>query len=106
MNVDLKFKPIQEVKIHDHTCLVFSSQREFFHCAIPFIREGLKNNEKCLIIIDEITKEDVLRNFNFVFREGPIPSDDFGTNGRISIEYFKNIYLQDGTFDMEKTANS
>lgn len=99
-------KSIQEVKLYDHTCLIFNSQIELFHCAIPFIREGLKKNEKCLIIIDDISREEVLRNFKFLFIEGKNPFEELLDNGRIVIENFKNVYLSDGKFDIWKTKEN
>lgn len=102
----LTTKTIQEIKLHDHTCLLFKNQLEFFHCAIPFMREGITNNEKCYIVIDEIKKEDVYKNFKNVFREGLIPQEEFTNQGNIVIEQFKNIYLKDGIFDINKTIET
>jgi len=103
---DPKTRTIQELKIHDHTCLIFNNTAEFFHCAVPFVRGGLNNNEKCYVIIDDITREDVLRNFKNLFKNGQIPIEEFNHNGRIKIEHFKNIYLMDGVFDMERTIKN
>lgn len=94
-------KSIQEIKLHDHTCLVFKDDIEFFHCAIPFIREGLRTNERCLIVIDEITREDIFRKFTVIFREGHIPPTEFGDKGRITIKSFKEVYLKERKFDLE-----
>lgn len=101
-----KTKTIQELKTHDHTCLIFNSTVEFFHCAVPFVRNGLKNNEKCYVVIDDLTRGDVLRNFKNVFKDGHLPIEEFGDQGRIKIEYFKDIYLVDGVFDIERTINN
>lgn len=101
-----KLKTVQETKMHDHSCLFFASKKEFFHCAIPFIREGLKNNEKCYLIIDEITKEEVLRNFTSIFREGYMPPDEFSGTKGIVIKHFKEIYLTHGAFDSERTIEN
>ena len=101
-----KLKPVQDVKAHDHTCLFFNSESEFFHCAIPFIREGLKNNEKCFIVLDEITRESMFHNFKLVFREGHIPPIEFSNEGRIVILNCKDVYLIDGYFDSERTIRN
>lgn len=101
-----KSKTIQEVKKEDHSCLIYNSTLEFLHCLIPFVREGLKNNEKCLIILDEIKREDIIRSFKHIYREGPIPASDFCPNGRITIEQFQNIYLENNVFNMEKTMGT
>lgn len=98
-----KTKTIQEIAKDDHTCLIYNSKLEFLHCLIPFIRDGLKNNEKCLIVLDEIKREDIIRSFKHIYREGPIPADDFCPNGRINIEKFQSMYFKEGKFNMEST---
>lgn len=98
-----KIKTIQELDKHEHTCLIYSTNLEFMHCLIPFVREGLKKNERCLIVLDEIKREDIIRGFKHIYREGPIPAEDLSPTGRISIELFKNIYLKNGSFSMEET---
>lgn len=98
-----KIKTIQEVKEEDHSCLIYNSNLEFLHCLVPFIREGLKKNEKCLIVLDEIKREDIIRSFKHIYREGPIPASDFCPNGRITIEQFQNIYLENNVFNAEDT---
>lgn len=98
-------KSIQECKLHDHTSLIFNNQTEFFHCAIPFLLNGIKNNEKCLLVIDEITREDTISNFKYLHREGIRPFEEL-TKGKIVIEEFKKIYLPDGLFNMDRTLNT
>ena len=99
-------KTIQETKMHDHTCLLFNNNLEFFHCAIPFITEGLKNNEKCFVIVDEIKREEVLKNFKYLFRDGRNPFEGLGKNSRIEILHFKDVYLIDGFFNAERTIEN
>jgi|GEM_PF-2778880 len=98
-----KIKTIQELDKHEHTCLIYKSNLEFLHCLIPFIREGFKRNERCLIVLDEIKREDIIRSFKHIYREGPIPAEDLSPSGRILIEQFKNIYLRNEKFSMEET---
>lgn len=100
-----KTKTIQEVKKDDHSCLIYNSKLEFLHCLIPFIRDGFKNNEKSLIVLDEIKREDIIRSFKHIYREGPIPASDFCPNGRIIIEQFQNIYLENNVFNMARVIN-
>lgn len=99
-------KSIQDLKPADHTCFIYSNQLEYFHCAIPFIREGIKNNEKCYVVIDKITREDVLRNFKKIFRKGIIPPEELSNTKHIVIESFTNIYTPDGEFVYERTLQT
>lgn len=96
-------KTIQQIKKDDHSCLIYNSKVEFLHCLIPFVREGIKKNEKCLIVLDEIQREDIIRSFKHIYREGPIPASDFCPNGRITIEKFQSIYFKEKEFSMEST---
>lgn len=98
-------KSIQQCELHDHTCLIFNNQKEFFHCAVPFLIKGIKNNEKCLLVIDEITREDVISNFKYLQRNGIKPFEELN-KGKIVIEEFKRIYLPDSSFNMNRTLNN
>lgn len=98
-------KPIQEIKLRDHTCLMFSNKIEFLHCLVPFLREGLKKNEKCLIVIDDISRQDIVNRFKLLFREKNSDFNQMSTLSNITIEYFKNVYLTDNRFDMERTGS-
>ena len=93
-------KSIQETRLHDHTCLIFKNELEFFHCAVPFLAEGLKNNEKCYLVIDDISREEALRNFKYLCRSGQNPFTEKVLNDKIVIEDFKNVYLPKGVFDI------
>ena len=96
-------KSVQDLSMHDHTCLAFSNQVEFFHCAIPFLREGINNNEKCYLILDDITREEAIRNFKYIFKEQAF--DLQKTLSYITIENMRNIYLPDNKFIMERTRD-
>ena len=99
-------KPIQDVKLHDHTCLIFSSQIEFFHCVVPFVSEGLKRNERCCIVLDEIKRDEVIKNFKYLFRGVSNPFEEVRDKKRIIIEDFKNVYLEEDIFSLSKAKNS
>lgn len=34
---------------------------KFFHCLVPFIKEWIRNNRKVLVIIDELTREEIIK---------------------------------------------
>lgn len=113
-------KSIKEINLHDHTCLVFNNQSEFFRHLTPFVSDSFAKNEKCLIVIDDITRKEVIQNLKPVFIENfknvYLKDDPFGLEqitdsvkpqrslGAIVIENFKNVYLKRGIFDREETA--
>lgn len=98
-------KTIQQIQNHDHTCLIFENEIEFFHCAIPFIKDGINKNEQCMIVVDEIKREEVLSKFKFLYRDGTNPFDELN-KGKIVIKHFKDIYLPDGVFSIKRTAET
>ena len=96
-------KSVHDISLHDHTCLIFSNQVEFFHCAIPFLREGIKKNEKCCLVVDNITREDVIRNLKYLFKEQAFDLQKMLPY--ITIENTKNIYIPDNKFNIERTID-
>ncbi len=93
-------KTVQDILMHDHTCLIFKNQTEFFHCAIPFLRDGINKNEKCLLVLDDITREDAIRYFKYIFKD-----EIFNLQkvlSYITIESFKNLYFPDNKFNLER----
>ena len=95
-------KAIRELELCDHTFLLFNDQMEFMHCLIPFIREGINKNQKCMIVTDEIKREDIIRNFKLLFSPSLNPFDYLASNKTIEICNFNSVYLQEGKFDIWK----
>ena len=97
----VKLETVENIGLHDNVFMLFDSYVEFFHCLVPFVEVGLQKNERCMIVLDDLNREDVLRNLKYLFRKG-INSIEETAKGSIVIEQFKNIYLKSGDFDLEK----
>ena len=41
-----------KVELHEHLCLIYSTQQEQFSATIPFLKSGLERGEKCIYIAD------------------------------------------------------
>lgn len=89
---------IAKVSLHDHLCLLYSNQEEQFASAIPFIRIGLENNEKCVYIADENTAEMVFD----AMRAGGIDVDAALNKGSLTITSKRETYLKNGYFDPDE----
>lgn len=100
-----RYKTIQEIDTHEHSFFLFSNEAEFFHCAVPFIREGIKRNQKCFFIVDSLTKEDIFRHFSTVFREGMIPVDVFTNEKNIIIKKVKDLFSFGSVIDVKKAES-
>lgn len=78
-----------------HVCSIYKNKEEQFEELVHFLEDGLKANEKCLYIVDDNTKEEVITEFK---KRG------FGVQKHIDSGQFvfltKNeSYVKDGDFD-------
>lgn len=44
----------------DHTCLIYENTDEQLAAAVPFIKEGLARNERCIYIADDRTVKEIV----------------------------------------------
>ncbi|MBI5360390.1 MAG: MEDS domain-containing protein [Planctomycetes bacterium] len=88
-------KSLEELKIHDHFCLVYKNQKEQFSVVIPFIRIGLERGEKNVYIADDNTVQSVLDEM----RQQGIDADSAVKSGALAVVTKKDTYLKQGYFD-------
>jgi two-component system, sensor histidine kinase and response regulator len=50
---------IAQLRYGDHLCLIYDNVAEQQAAAVPFIQQGLAQNERCLYIVDDGTVEDI-----------------------------------------------
>ena len=51
---------IEQLAVHEHLALLYSSQREQFDVITPFLRSGLERGERCFYLVDDITPAAIL----------------------------------------------
>ncbi len=93
--------PVEELDGHesnDHLALIYENQTEQFAAAVPFTRQGLERDERCLYIVDENSKEDVMT----ALREGGVDVDAALESGALTIHSKQDTYLRDGSFDPDE----
>jgi PAS domain S-box-containing protein len=83
---------------NNHFALIYESQDKQFAAAIPFIRHGLERDERCLYVIDENSKEDVLD----AMRAHGIDVDTALESGSLSVHTKQETHLRNGTFDPDE----
>ena len=83
---------------NNHFALIYESHEKQFAAAIPFIRHGLERDERCLYVIDENSKEDVLD----AMRAHGIDVDTALESGSLSVHTKQETYLRNGTFDPDE----
>lgn len=95
-------KSVQEVDIHNHTCLIYNNQAELFQSLIPFISEGLNRNQKGFIVTSDIvTGSEILKGIELIYTEIVKRLKKPNLLRSITIESFKNVYLKNDLFNME-----
>jgi len=78
----------------NHICNIYRTKDQQFSLIIPFALKGLSANDKCLYIVDENTKSDVLKEFHE--RCGSWKSSDFD---KLIFMTKEESYLRNGYFD-------
>jgi hypothetical protein len=103
MDIDIKkirfLESIDEIGPHDHLCLIYENHEEQMGAIAPFVKNGLKRNERCVYIADENSAEDVSE----VLRA--IDEDVFGLamrEGSFSVLSQQETYFKGGYFSPEK----
>ena len=95
------FEPhVDHPHANDHFALVYESQAEQFAAAIPFIRQGLERDERCLYITYENSREEV----EAAMRDYGIDVDAALGSGQLSIHDEQEAYLRNETFDADETV--
>ena len=89
---------IGKLSKNDHICLIYETRSEKFDSAIPFIRIGLENGEKCIYIADDSTANEVL----CAMRSSGIDLDSALSKGALVIVSKKETYLRQGYFDPDE----
>jgi PAS domain S-box-containing protein len=88
---------LSSLKYGEHLCCIYRTKEEQQSIVVPFMIQGLKRNEKCLYIVDENTKEEIIE----IFRKF-IDIDRYLLSGQFEILTKDEAYLKDGYFDPDR----
>ncbi|MFH1008939.1 MAG: MEDS domain-containing protein [Candidatus Latescibacterota bacterium] len=86
-------KAVEQLKVHDHLCLIYESLDEQLAAAIPFIRIGLERGEQCIYIADDNTVSAISE----AMRAEGIAVDP--KSDALKIITKRDAYLKQGYFD-------
>ncbi|HSH31832.1 MAG TPA: MEDS domain-containing protein, partial [Candidatus Saccharimonadales bacterium] len=86
---------VESLTTHTHTCLIYSDRTEQFAAAIPYMKKGLNNNERCIYITDDNSVAVVKKDMK---RQG-IDFDEAVETGSLKMATKDQSYLKHGTFD-------
>ncbi|MFC6763866.1 MEDS domain-containing protein [Natrinema soli] len=93
--------PVETLDGHhcnDHFAQIYESDEERFDAAIPFIRHGLDQNDRCMYIVDESTEAEV----KAAMRAAGLDVDAALAAGTLSFHTIQETYLRNGTFDPDE----
>ncbi len=89
---------LEDLKPHDHLCLIYETQDEWREAVVTFITIGLKRGEKCVYVADTSTAEQVR---DYLGREG-VDVAAAEQKGQLVILSADETYLRDGSFDPDR----
>ena len=81
-----------------HLASIYETQRDQFAAVVPFIKQGLARDERCLYVADDNTSEEVLE----ALRDGGVDVDTARETGQLSIHTKADTYLRTGEFETER----
>ena len=88
-------QPAQDEESNDHLASIYETRDEQFAAIVPFIRNGIERNERCLYVADENSEAEVLK----ALREGGIDVDRACDRDALTIMTKDESYLRTGEFD-------
>jgi hypothetical protein len=71
-------EPLDGHECNDHFAQIYESDAERFAAAIPFVRDGLDRNERCLYVVDDSSTQEV----KAAMRDAGIDVDDAVETGQ------------------------
>ncbi|MFO7953147.1 MAG: PAS domain S-box protein [Bacillota bacterium] len=86
---------MDDLKPHDHLCLIYESREEWLETVVPFILSGLERGEKCIYIVDATTAREV----KTIFKEKGLAVDESESKGQLSVVHERDTYTREGFFD-------
>jgi len=87
---------------HPHACIIFDALESYRRVAFHFIREGLEENEKCVMAVDSYTKSLIARDF----AGAGLDMEAYLQSGRLAIINVRASYANNGGFDPDATIET
>ncbi|UCE59462.1 MAG: PAS domain S-box protein [Phycisphaerales bacterium] len=106
MTLDVQSPPqlveqLNQLRPHDHLCLIYETQEQQFAAAIPFISAGLSSSQKCIYIADDNTCDIVLGALQDYGIDVPAALH----SGSLQVVSKQDSYLKQGGFDPDWMIN-
>jgi PAS domain S-box-containing protein len=92
-----KLDSFQHPRMHDHLCLLYSSEEEWQSFIGIFIKTGLAQGEKCIYIFDTHTS----RQVHEALRSENIDVTEAEASGQLSILHGNRVFISESEFNPE-----
>lgn len=92
-------EPADHDHTNDHFALIYNTKDELFASAVPFLRQGLEQDEQCLYVVDERSEEKL--EIIEALRAGGIDVDEARKSGALVFYTVAETYLRTEPFDPE-----
>ncbi len=89
---------LKDQDLGTHLCCIYRDEEEQLSALSPFIFLGIKRNEKCLYVVDDRTKKEVIEGF----KDLGFDVESFIESGQFEFMTKSESYLKDGYFDPGK----
>jgi len=86
----------------DHLSSIYQNKEQQFAFIVPFIMEGLDNNQKCVYVMDENTEESI----RLEFEKDGFKIDKYLESRQLELVKSNDTYLNGGTFKPEVMLNT
>jgi two-component system, chemotaxis family, sensor kinase Cph1 len=83
------------LKQGEHLCSVYADTGELLTQAVPYIKAGLRNGERCIYVADQHSKETIIQALNF----WGVSAEHEMNTGRL-VFWTRHNYRQSGLFDL------
>jgi hypothetical protein len=91
-------KAVEQLRPHDHACLIYETREQQLAAAIPYIRTGLRRNEMCVYIADENSVDDVFLEL----KKAGVDIETALKRGQLQVTTSTGSYVVDGRFDVDR----
>ena len=94
-------EPLDDAHRHhcnDHIALIHETREEQFAAVVPFVRQGLAADERCLYVLEDTSKDAIVS----ALREGGIEVDAALESGQLSFHTVDETYLRNERFQPDE----
>jgi putative nucleotidyltransferase with HDIG domain len=92
---------LKKIKDGEHLCAFYDNAKKQFSYIVPFIIGGIEADKKCLYILDENTRDNLIN----AFHEAGYSIDKALKSKQLVFYTKRETYIKDGYFEPEKMIN-